>query len=643
MSFSNHRRSHKKQISALRLSSDTTTTLPEYITVGWGRETEFRSQGAHDLPFDKPPDYPDSAEEADEDTDSESNSPSVYVPHLPPPKPPVLTPGRHRRQPSHNYSHKRKRSVASTSGNDPVDPFLDSLLARSVHALEMSNTLLQSSISTKSRLSAVLDSDSPEDSPLETSARGLSMRIHRNNVHDSWVDNLEELRKGVEGLFADEPERHPGSSRGLNGRAHTGKNGISSSLPTTSPLSQGRRNKRRPSLLDLREASKHRVPHLQLSSSDHSDFVSPAPRALTPHSASTADSNSIALPSTHCTLGLCASPSLHSLHGSPSSPKITDRPLEPTTLAYNMLSSFVYRSPSPASSVSSSLSAIPSLLSSRRNSRNGSTSIERITKNSHHSPSRMVHKSSDCNRISSDSSTICRASRSQTPKQIISTLPRSMTPPTEESSSEGVPAKRTIQSLRKILDEQPPPQPPRLRPPAFLPRTPAPVAESSTSTATASVSRLFTKSKHSSSTRPPSPPPHSAMKQSTPNGHSRTPSNLSLAPPMKPASASAPSSGRSTPKRISFAKLPESYAESRPSGSFSKFRDRDKKRRAGRSGEDRLGREEASGSGWWMGWLVTHGPLSSLRQEERMEDRLSRSWSGRMGGGFGPTMEDWAI
>lgn len=637
LSSTHHRRGHRKQFSALRLSSDTTTTLPEYITVGCHRDIQ-PSEGAQDLPSDKPPDYPDSAEEADEDTDSDGNSSSVYVPYTPPsPQVPVLSPGRHRRFPSHTQTHRRKRSTPSTSSNSP---YLDSLLARSVHALEMSNTLLQSSISTQSSLSVVLNSDSPLDSTLETSARGLSSRVCENgNVHDTWVDNLEEISKGVEGLFGDEQERAHGGSRRIIDRApHFGESSMSSSLPTSSPLSQSRRQRRRPSLLDLREASERQVPHLHLSLQDRSDLVSPPPRALTQFVASSADPEAIVLPST---LGLRASPSLHSLHGSPLLPKLTDRPVEPTTAAYNMLSSFVYRTPSPGSSAGSSFtSTIPSLLSSRRNSRNGSSSVERIANTSQHSPSRLVNKSLDCQRLKSDSPTMSRSSRSQTPKQIITTLPRSMTPPTEESSSsEGDLTKRTIQSLRKILDEQPPPpEPPRLRAPAFLPRTPAPVAEASTSTATASVSRLFTKAKHSSSTRPPSPPPHSAMKQSTPNGSgARTPLSVSLS-----TSASASSSGGSTPKRISFAKLPESYAESRPEGSSSKFRDRDKKRR--KRGE---GKKGAGESGWWAGWLMDPGPhahgVSALRHEERMEDRLSRSWGGRMGAGFGPTLDEWAI
>ena len=41
------------------------------------------------------------------------------------------------------------------------DSYLDSLLARSVHALELSNTLSQSSLATKSSMTAVLSTESP--------------------------------------------------------------------------------------------------------------------------------------------------------------------------------------------------------------------------------------------------------------------------------------------------------------------------------------------------------------------------------------------------------------------------------------------------------------------------------------------------
>ncbi|EGN92029.1 hypothetical protein SERLA73DRAFT_191668 [Serpula lacrymans var. lacrymans S7.3] len=134
---------------------------------------------------------------------------------------------------------------------------------------------------------------------------------------------------------------------------------------------------------------------------------------------------------------------------------------------------------------------------------------------------------------SPDGSSLSRRSRSVTPKPLTSpTIPRQMTPPIEElsasssdsTSSSGHPTGyRTVQSLRKILDEQPSSlslpnsasskgKPKHLRAPSFFPRSPPPAPSSGTSTATASVSRLFTKSRHSSSTRPPSPPAHSSLK-----------------------------------------------------------------------------------------------------------------------------------
>ncbi|RDB19931.1 hypothetical protein Hypma_012944 [Hypsizygus marmoreus] len=647
MATPSFRRTHRKRVSALRLSSDTTTTLPEYITVGaWRRED--------DPPSDRPPDYPDSAEEADEDTDSDGNPSSVYVPPLSPSG--HISPRRARR-----FAPHRRRQVQSSN-----DPYLDSLLARSVHALEMSNTLLQSSISTQPTLSSILASDSRDDEMLETTARGLSARIHGSrDVHAAWADDLEEISRGVEGLFDDEPRsrvnRHAASSSSADAT-------ISSSLPTSRPVSQFYRQRQRPSLLDLRDASAYKTPQLHLSQQDRSDLVSPPPRALTQYVAST-DADILTLPST---LGLRVPSSSHpssdwrplaeastsSLHAPLSSPQLTDRPVEPSTPAYNMLSSFVSRAPSPGSSTPSSFSSSrPSFLSSsRRSSRNTSASTERSDISSRSSPSKVGHKSPESSRtigLPSD-----RSSRSITPKQIITALPhRPMTPPTEESScsSDGCAAKLTILSLRKILDEQPAPPPPPasqpLRRPTFLPRTPAPVAEASTSTATASVSRLFTKAKHSSSTRPSSPPRQSALKQSS-RATTPSPSPTTLSIPdllgagvARALGSSASSSGRSTPKRISFAELPESYADSRPGGSSSKFRDKKKRREKHASGKGKERDESDSGGGWWTSWLVGGSASSTSRHhEERTEDRLTRSWGGRMSGaGFGSGLDEWAM
>lgn len=436
---------------------------------------------------------------------------------------------------------------------------------------------------------------------------------------------------------------------------------MSSSLPTSSPLSQFYRQRRRPSLLDIRDVS---APQLRFSHLDRSALISPPPRALTHYVASTADGDPITLPST---LGLRAPSSSHpstdwrpeasqlSLHAPLSSPRLTDRPLEPSTPAYNMLSSFVHQTPFSSSSTPSSFTpSLPSFLSSsRRSSRttSTSTSTERNDIRSR-SSGRGAHKSPDsCRRLDGPAS-IDRSSRSLTPKQIIHSLPhRPMTPPTEESSnsSDGCPAKLTVLSLRKILDEQPAPSPPtppeRRRPPAFHPRTPAPVAEAGTSTATASVSRLFTKGQHSSSTRPPSPPRHSAMKQSPAVTPSPSPTTLSVPDffGVRVLGGSTPSSGRSTPKRISFAELPESYAGSRPGGSSFKFRD--KKRRKSRLDKGK-GKEETLSGGWWKGWLISASSVGpgAARHEERMEDRLSRNLGGRMGPtGFGSGLDEWAM
>jgi len=147
----------------------------------------------------------------------------------------------------------------------------------------------------------------------------------------------------------------------------------------------------------------------------------------------------------------------------------------------------------------------------------------------------------------------------------------------------------------------------------------------------------------------------------------------------RPNSAgSATSSGRSTPKRISFAELPEG---SRPEGRPSRFREKQKRRKlltgrgrrnatvlsGGDNGEDVWdgkgetweGGSPTTGGGWWSGWLGggtaeagsalagmggSSGGMYVSRYEDRMESRLSRSWSGlgRLTGApeFG---DEWAV
>ncbi|PBK93883.1 hypothetical protein ARMGADRAFT_1029753 [Armillaria gallica] len=601
------RRTHRKRISALRLSSDTTSTLPEYIAASnWQRpEPE---------PSDLPPDYPDSAEEADEDTDSDSGQ-DIYSTSRPTVS--AATPSPSPRRKRRNPVHRRRRS-SPTSTN----PYLDSLLERSVHALEMSNVLLQSSISTQTSMSTILSSDSPADSTLEISARRLSSRIRNNrNIHHAWADDLEQISHGVDSLFNDTSRRNSG---------HSLEGSISMSLPTSSPPPEMYRHlHRRRSSTEFRTATNE--PHLRLEPQVRSQLVSPPPRALTQYVVSNAD-DTIILPST---LGLRSTPSAYP---SPTFP--VPAPPPSSVRAYNMLSSLMTRPSSSGSSTPSSTFTSPSFLSRRGSSAStergahSRSPASRIKINQSKSPHQSKSPDSE-RRTLPESLSIDIRSRSQTPKFTMSPH-RPMTPTIEESSpssssSDGCPAKQTVKCLRKILYEQPPPPPKKA--PRFMPISPAPLAEAGTSTATASISRLFTKAIHSSSARPPSPPRHSALKQSSSSSTTpRTPSALSIPDMFGISISTSSSSGRSTPKRISFAELPESYAGTRPRGEGSKFADKQKRRKSKR--RDRRQEEPQS---WWLGWLMGGGVPS----EDRMEDRMNRGWGG--GRTYGSGIDDWAV
>ncbi|KAF8915165.1 hypothetical protein CPB85DRAFT_1294658 [Mucidula mucida] len=521
------RRTHRKRISALRLSSDTTATLPEYNAPSPWQRPDFSS------PSDLPPDYPDSAEEADDDTDDDSTL--VYQPQTP--SRPSPSPRRTRRFPP---QHRRKPSTSPPT----TDSFLDSLLERSVHALEMSNALLQqSSLSTHSHFSS---SDSQLD---QAHSRGFSSRLR--DVHEVWQDDLEEISRDVDRLFEE------GSSNKRNSVSSMRSEGsISMSLPASSLAAEmHRHNRRRPSL-DLGEVAASTVAppaQLRLEPVGRARLVAPPPRAMTQYVASNADLDTITLPST---LGLRSAASAHSTLSAPP-----PAPPPSSTRAYNMLSSFVNQA-----GPSTSSSALSSRRSSFLSKRSSSSSTERGAK----TPD--ISRSTKCSPI------MTIRSRSQTPKPIPTI--EECSPLSSSSSSDDCRAKMTVKSLRKILDDLP--QPP---PPLF------------TSTATASISRLFTKGTHSSSTRPPSPPRQSVLKAPTPS-----------------------SSGRSTPKRISFAELPEAHQSK--TGKFRK-----KKKRKGKEKEE----EQAN---WWMSWL-TSGITSN---EDRMEDRIQRGW-----GGPSARMDDWAI
>ena len=593
------RRTHRKRVSALQLSTDTTTGLPEYHQASATEHSRPQHQDTFfedQVPSDKPPDYPDSAEEADEDTDPERQRDNFYV-HQLPTSTSGLTASLRRKQ--RHYQHKRKYSASPLSATSSVDPYIDSLLERSVHALEMSNTLLQSSMTTHTSLSHIVSCDSPVDTPLEARAMNLPARMRV-----PWMEDLEEITKRVDNLF---------------GNAEV-SNAIGSS----------------------------QAARLRLAHRTREDLIAPPPRALTQHIET--DPYSMALSST---LGVRSNNSVYPnaewstsiasacLHSSPAMPVITDKPLSSSsTPAYAKLASFVVRRPSKSANAtpSSSFTASPAI--KRRNSSAGlrssaQTSVRLCSRTFTNHESPFSHQR------------------------------RPMTPPDEEassssSSSDGYIAKRTISSLRKILDEQPQVEetnPLLKKAHIFMPVTPPPLPVSGTSSATASISRMLTKKLHHSSTRPPSPP-RSAMKGSRPT----TPSSSSLLPPLPPSSSaindtmtipqriaatvySASSSGRSTPKRISFAELPEAHVSSRPD----KFRDKGKRKGKGKSlvREAKLkggvvgggdGSEGDSPSGWFTTWFDLSPPMGAtglshtLRQDE-MEDRISRNWAGKFGGG----------
>ena len=631
-----HRRPHRKRCSVSKLSSETIQTLPEYSSPpGWSNS--FGSPRPSEGESDRPPDYPETADEADADTEDEQEETVVYVQHH------LVHPAS---RGSSTHMRRRKRAPAPAS-----DPFLDTLLERSVHALEMSNTLLRTTMSTQSSLSTLLSSENESDHVLEVRARNLSTRIRvSSGVHETWMDHLEEISEGVDNLFGDE-----GRSRSAS---HLDEGAVSRSLPTTTLPEL--RHRRKPSILDLDGSSSS---HLRYSHPTRDVLVAPAPRALTQYVESTSDPQLITLPST---LGLRASGSFHSVHcrGSssvrlqgtqpPSTGGISpETQPESTTPAYHLLSNLVKRSASLTPPSSARL-----LRSRGRRASVSPTGTARGTKPSFSSPSaRTLYSPPDRSRSINQGQASKSLSephlKSSTPPTPLPTLPadEELSPSSSEASDRPT-GYRTVQSLRKILDDHPSSTsvntlqrkgPKFHRAPAFLPVTPSPAPIQATSTATASISRLYTKGRHSMSTRPPSPPAHSSLKvRSVPPTPFPSPSTMSLSEAFGNGVArvmgSAPSSGVSTPKRISFAELPESYSGSQPG--TSKLRER-KGRKKGKQGKS-SDKEEANG---WLNTLLrgglSSGGLAGMgSREDRMEERMARGWGSRPGYG---TLDDWAV
>ncbi|KAI6003618.1 hypothetical protein EDD15DRAFT_2219031 [Pisolithus albus] len=614
------RRSHRKRFSVSRLSSETVQTLPEYSSPPpWAIPVKpLLLEGEES---DRPPDYPSAVDEADADTED--------CDHSGPPS--------RRRSPSH--IRRRKRVLPP---RPPMDPFLDTLLERSVHALELSNALLQSSMSTQASLSTLLSpAESEPDRTLEVRARNLSTRIRVNSgLHATWMDHLEDISEDVDKLFDDSV---PSNDEGA----------VSRSLPASTPSQL--RHRRKPSLLELNGASSSSS-QLQYSLPARDKLVAPAPRALTQYVESSTDPELIILPST---LGVRSFPTTHSTNSrnhlsgpltqtppsQPSSPRSQNK-VDISLSAYHLLTNLVKRS-EVSSQASSRLFGLPS----RRGS-TGASSTERIsTVSSPSSVRTMRSPAGDRCRPRTRAST--PRSRSVTPELAL----RSTPPPIEAlsaSSSESTTSSDhptgylAMQSLRKILEKQPssisvdadsPKKLGHRRTRSFQPVTPPPPPVLAASTATASVSRLFTKGRHSLSTRSPSPPAHSSLRvRSVPPTPVPSPSSVSLVDlfgnGVAKAFGSRPSSGTNTPKRISFAELPESYSALRPSNS--KLRNKKGKRK---SKVEQTKAKEGESFGWFETWLgVGSSPWRS--QEERIEERMTRGWGARPGYG---TIDDWAV
>ena len=200
----------------------------------------------------------------------------------------------------------KRRSKASISQSNNDDPYLDGLLARSVHALELSNALLQSTMATKSSLASVLHSEDVLDRSLARQQRDISATLREGQqMQVTWMGEMREVVEDVEDLFDDDGE-HPHSMRDEYWpRAAT----MTGSLPSTSSSPLSTLSPRRPSARVLlpehsRTASSSSGAGLRRGERPRS----PPPRALTQYvsvahsrgttAETTAAGDSIFLPST---------------------------------------------------------------------------------------------------------------------------------------------------------------------------------------------------------------------------------------------------------------------------------------------------------------------------------------------------------
>ncbi|KDN35693.1 hypothetical protein RSAG8_11372, partial [Rhizoctonia solani AG-8 WAC10335] len=291
---------------------------------------------------------------------------------------------------------RRVRLRRKRSGSDS---YLDSLLARSVHALELSNALLQSSMTTQSSLSALL---SREDQ-LDTHAQFLANQIHTYDSRSVWVDDMtrqldpglsQSLPDAAGGFLAGESSTR-GLQRGDRPRSppprcmtvyadHT-QDPNSILIPSTSGLRSAarihdlsRNHSRQSSVSE--DGIGYGTPPRKRSVSGgmygivtaSSPQLSTPPRRVSgrrtlssvhlPPEPSSGHTSSVQSP--HTTYSPVQSPNLHiqttnQYLSSPVRPILSSAPAEPSTPAYNLLSAIVTRTPGTATDSESEGRRIP--------------------------------------------------------------------------------------------------------------------------------------------------------------------------------------------------------------------------------------------------------------------------------------------
>lgn len=249
----------------------------------------------------------------------------------------------------------RRRSVAGSIGT--TEDKLDSLLERSIAALEASNQLLQSSLSTHSSLAAVL-ADSASDRGMDLQIRYLAKRLGVGGEEEDKSEKaLDKVLDGVLGLLGNEEDNASAS----NAAGGVVDGGVSRSLPAEDHMVH-LRSRSDASRSDFAESQQQHQRRLRLSAGERPR--SPPPRPFTQYVSiespfgvaleATASSNSIYMPSTSGTRTTPRETHLSSRTPRATSPSISSLPHHPTTpksgSAYTMLSQIVSRSSSASRS-----------------------------------------------------------------------------------------------------------------------------------------------------------------------------------------------------------------------------------------------------------------------------------------------------